>query len=92
MDGGEHIRGRYDPGSSFDLGWTHEEPWKHPSDRAHPDDIELGLGGLLLLMTLSGLWKVYLLVATRGECGGDPGIRTREQEAAAELLGAAPLG
>jgi LmbE family N-acetylglucosaminyl deacetylase len=58
---------------------------------AHPDDIEIGLGGLLLLLTLSGLWKVYLLVATRGECGGDPEIRTREQEAAAALLGASLL-
>jgi len=52
---------------------------------AHPDDIEFGCGGTLVNYARAG-HKVYLLVITAGECGGDPSERRREQERAAEIL------
>ncbi|MCK4244241.1 MAG: PIG-L family deacetylase [Candidatus Omnitrophica bacterium] len=57
---------------------------------AHPDDIEYGCGGLLLKAAEKGN-KIYLFILTRGERGGDPKIREKEQEKAARLLGAERL-
>jgi LmbE family N-acetylglucosaminyl deacetylase len=57
---------------------------------AHPDDIELGCGGTLLKYVNSG-FKVYMCVLSRGECAGDPAVRTQEQEEAARRLGAEEL-
>jgi LmbE family N-acetylglucosaminyl deacetylase len=58
---------------------------------AHPDDIELGCGGALLAHRARGD-EVTLLVMTTGEEGPqDARSRIREQEDAAELLGATLL-
>ena len=54
---------------------------------AHPDDIEFGCGGTLLKYSLSG-HSIFLLVLTKGNIGGDPLVRSREQENAASFLGA----
>ena len=52
---------------------------------AHPDDIEFGCGGALTKYSKSG-HKIYLLILSRGEAGGNPALRTKEQETAAKLL------
>jgi len=57
---------------------------------AHPDDIEFGCGGTLLKYSRKG-HSVSLLVLTEGSCGGDPILRTKEQKAAADFLGAREL-
>ena len=57
---------------------------------AHPDDIELGCGGALAQHVASGDC-VTMLVVTCGEAGSGPvAERTREQQAAAAVLGVAP--
>lgn len=59
---------------------------------AHPDDVELGCGGTLALLSGAGR-RVGLLHLTRGEAGtrGSPELRCEEARRAAELLGAASL-
>ena len=58
---------------------------------AHPDDVELGCGGALLAHRARGD-EVTLLVMTTGEEGPqDSRSRTREQQDAADLLGATLL-
>ncbi|MFA5339107.1 MAG: PIG-L deacetylase family protein [Candidatus Omnitrophota bacterium] len=52
---------------------------------AHPDDIEFGCGGALTKYSKAG-HKICLLILSRGEAGGNPGLRTKEQEEAAKLL------
>jgi LmbE family N-acetylglucosaminyl deacetylase len=52
----------------------------------HPDDIEFGCGGTLLRYGQAGS-QLYQLILTDGGVGGDPAIRKREQEKAAEALG-----
>lgn len=54
---------------------------------AHPDDVEIGVGGILLRHRAAGD-LVNILTLTGGEAGGEPGLRAREAEHAAELLGA----
>lgn len=54
---------------------------------AHPDDIEFGCGGTLAAYAEAG-HSVSLFVATRGEYGGDPEVRQREQEESARIIGA----
>ena len=54
---------------------------------AHPDDIEFGCGGTLLKYSRKGN-SVSVLVLTRGQFGGDPDVRVREQKEAAVSLGA----
>jgi LmbE family N-acetylglucosaminyl deacetylase len=57
---------------------------------AHPDDVELGCGGTLLAHAAAGD-AVTVLVMTggeRGPAGSVAGLRRREQEAAARVLGA----
>lgn len=56
---------------------------------AHPDDVELGCGGLLLLMRDRG-YRFAIVDLTAGEGGsrGDRETRAREARAAAESLGA----
>jgi len=53
---------------------------------AHPDDIEYGCGGTFLKLVEKGE-KIYFMVLTKGEFGGDPEMRQREQEKAMKLLG-----
>lgn len=53
---------------------------------AHPDDLEFGCGGTLL--KLSKISNIYLLVLTKGEVGGDPEVRVKEQNISARILGA----
>jgi LmbE family N-acetylglucosaminyl deacetylase len=66
---------------------------------AHPDDIDFGLGGTVALLSRAGTRVVYCVV-TDGDAGGFdpdvprseiPGIRRREQRAAADVLGAAEV-
>jgi LmbE family N-acetylglucosaminyl deacetylase len=54
---------------------------------AHPDDVEIGVGGILLGHTSRGD-NVNVLTLTGGEAGGEPGLRAREAEEAAGLMGA----
>lgn len=51
----------------------------------HPDDLEYGCGGTLFKMSRRG-HKISLLVMTRGEMGGKPDFRQKEQEKAAKIL------
>lgn len=55
---------------------------------AHPDDLEFGMGGTLVRMVREG-FAVTEVVLTRGEAGtyGDPEVRVREQQRAAEIIG-----
>ena len=57
---------------------------------AHPDDIEFGCGGTLSKYSEQG-HKVYMLVLSKGDKGGDPEIRQKEQEKSARILGAEKL-
>ncbi len=52
---------------------------------AHPDDIEFGCGGTLLKYSENG-HKVYMLVLSKGDKGGDPEVRQKEQEDSARIL------
>jgi LmbE family N-acetylglucosaminyl deacetylase len=54
---------------------------------AHPDDVEIGVGGILLRHASDGD-EVTVLTLTGGEAGGEPGERAREAQQAAELLSA----
>jgi len=53
---------------------------------AHPDDIEFGCGGTLIKYADKG-HNIYLLVLTEGESGAVEGIRRREQEKSARIIG-----
>lgn len=55
---------------------------------SHPDDLEYGCGGTLLKYSRDKKAKIYLLVLTKGDVGGDPKVRTKEQGLAARILGA----
>lgn len=57
---------------------------------AHPGDIEFGCGGTLYKYRLKG-HHVEMLLLTDGAKGGDPKIRKKEQEEAANLIGARAL-
>lgn len=52
---------------------------------AHPDDIEFGCGGTLLKYSENG-HKVYMLVLSKGDKGGTPAVRQKEQENSARIL------
>ncbi len=52
---------------------------------AHPDDIEFGCGGTLLKYSEKG-HKVYMLVLSKGDKGGDLKVRQKEQEDSARIL------
>ena len=52
---------------------------------AHPDDIEFRCGGTLSKYSENG-HKVYMLVLSKGDKGGDPEVRQKEQEASARIL------
>ncbi|MDP2943619.1 MAG: PIG-L deacetylase family protein [Candidatus Omnitrophota bacterium] len=52
---------------------------------AHPDDIEFGCGGALIKYSGAG-HKIYLLILSKGEAGGNSATRRKEQEKAAKLL------
>ena len=53
---------------------------------AHPDDIEYGCGGTLIRYSQMG-HDVFLLVMTKGESGGEPEIRRKEQEESSRIIG-----
>lgn len=53
---------------------------------AHPDDIESGCGGTLTKYA-RGSHRVFFMVMTEGERGASRGVRKREQEHAAKILG-----
>jgi LmbE family N-acetylglucosaminyl deacetylase len=57
---------------------------------AHPDDIEFGCGGTLSKYSEKG-HKVYMLVLSKGDKGGDPDARQKEQEHSARILRAEKL-
>lgn len=50
----------------------------------HPDDIEIGCGGTLIKLAKAG-HAISLAILTKGDAGGNSGIRQREQEAAAKF-------
>jgi LmbE family N-acetylglucosaminyl deacetylase/CheY-like chemotaxis protein len=54
---------------------------------AHPDDVEIGVGGILLRHAAQG-HAVTVLTLTSGEAGGVPAERAEESRRAAELLNA----
>jgi LmbE family N-acetylglucosaminyl deacetylase/CheY-like chemotaxis protein len=54
---------------------------------AHPDDVEIGVGGILLRHAAEG-HSVTVLTLTSGEAGGVAEARAEESRRAAELLGA----
>jgi LmbE family N-acetylglucosaminyl deacetylase len=54
---------------------------------AHPDDVEIGVGGILLRHTDAGD-RLTVLTLTGGEAGGTLSERTAESERAAELMSA----
>ena len=54
---------------------------------AHPDDVEIGVGGILLRHVAQG-HRVTVLTLTGGEAGGQAAERAAESRRAAELLGA----
>jgi len=54
---------------------------------AHPDDVEIGIGGVLLRHVAQG-HQVTLLTLTGGEAGGTAADRAAESRKAAELMGA----
>ena len=57
---------------------------------SHPDDIEFGCGGTLSKYSEKG-HKVYMLVLSKGDKGGDSDSRQKEQENSARILGAEKL-
>jgi len=57
---------------------------------AHPDDIEFGCGGTLSKYSEKG-HKVYMLVLSKGDKGGDSDVRQKEQENSARILRAETL-
>lgn len=57
---------------------------------AHPDDVEIGCGGALALFKRKG-HEVYMLVLTKGEASGDPKVREKECQKAANTIGADEL-
>ncbi len=52
---------------------------------AHPDDIEYGCAGTIIKYADRG-HRIYLMVLTRGQEGGNGEMRQQEQEAAAEIM------
>jgi LmbE family N-acetylglucosaminyl deacetylase len=54
---------------------------------AHPDDVEIGVGGILLRHVAEG-HTVTILTLTGGEAGGVAAARVEESRRAAQLLGA----
>ena len=52
---------------------------------AHPDDIEYGCAGTLIKYAERD-HRIYLMVLTGGEEGGEGNIRQKEQHAAAEII------
>ncbi|MFN3550193.1 MAG: PIG-L deacetylase family protein [Endomicrobiia bacterium] len=51
---------------------------------SHPDDFEFGCGGTLIKFSQKA--KIYVLVMTKGEIGGNPKIRSKEQKKVCDLL------
>ena len=51
----------------------------------HPDDMEYGCGGTLYKLAKAG-HSINVLIMTRGEMGGAPDKRQKEQEASAKIL------
>lgn len=66
-----------------------EQPLKLLAVGAHPDDLEFGMGGVLLKEFSLGA-EISIVITSRGEAGsaGTPDIREAEARAAAELVGA----
>src|SRR3954467_7898418 len=54
---------------------------------AHPDDVEIGIGGILLRHAAQG-HRVTVLTLTGGEAGGLASDRAAESQRAAELMSA----
>jgi len=54
---------------------------------AHPDDVEIGVGGTLAAHASTGD-RLVILTLSGGSVGGNPGIRHRESQAAADVVGA----
>ncbi len=57
---------------------------------SHPDDIEYGCGGTLIRCRQAGD-NVFLFIMTKGDAGGDPDIREKEQEISSGIIGVADI-
>jgi LmbE family N-acetylglucosaminyl deacetylase len=55
---------------------------------SHPDDFEFGCGGTILKFVKKKKAKIYILVMTKGEVGGDAKIREEEQKKVCKYLNA----
>ena len=53
---------------------------------AHPDDIEFGCGGTIYKYTTKG-HRAYLMIMTKGDQGGEPEVRAKEQTDSQRILG-----
>ena len=52
---------------------------------AHPDDIEFGCGGTLIKYA-QRFHRIFLLIMTGGDMGGEAQIRQQEQEASSKIM------
>jgi LmbE family N-acetylglucosaminyl deacetylase len=68
---------------------TKAQPLKLLAIGAHPDDIEFGMGAILLKEFAHGT-EISMVITSKGEAGsaGTPAIREAESRAAADMLGA----
>lgn len=57
---------------------------------AHPDDVVLGAGGVIATLTARG-YAATILTLSSGELAGNPAVREREEQQAAEILGASVI-
>ena len=57
---------------------------------AHPDDLEFGCAGALVKYSQKN-HKVYLMILTGGELGGEKSVRKKEQIVASKIIGAAKI-
>ena len=57
---------------------------------AHPDDLEFGCAGALIKYCQKG-HKVYLMILTCGELGGEKSVRKKEQIVASKIIGATKI-
>lgn len=53
---------------------------------AHPDDIEFGCGGTLIKFANKG-HRIFMLVMTEGDLGGETSVRVREQSDSQAIMG-----
>jgi LmbE family N-acetylglucosaminyl deacetylase/CheY-like chemotaxis protein len=93
----DYLTKPFDPGVLIEkavelIALTRERRAERPTERvlavgAHPDDVEIGVGGIMLRHRAAG-HDLTILTLTGGERGGEVGVRAQESARAAEMLGA----